>query len=102
MLDRIRIGNTRTLRWRINTDFKAVPLSGRDLTLVLVDPFKKKWKMPFSIEDTNVIVFTYQGAHQSVLGTYSMYLYENMGKSNQAVVGREAFELVKRTWMATK
>lgn len=102
MLDRIRIGNTRTIRWRINTNHKEVPLSGRDLTLVLVDPANNRWKMPFTIDDGNVVVFTYQGIHQSVPGVYHMFLYENIGKSRQAVVEREVFELVKRTWMATK
>lgn len=101
MLARKRIGNTFTVFWTVDTNHQAVSLEDRDLTLVMTDPAKRNYKWPFTIEDTNTVVFTYQGKDQTLLGTYTVSLYENMGSSSQTRVSTEAFQLVNRTALAT-
>lgn len=91
----IRIGKDISLRWSILTDGAAVPLQGRDLTLELKSPIGKVISIPYSI-DGNVLTMTYYGYEQTVVGEYSLTLWENKGKPGQNVVDAiRTFKLVR-------
>ena len=91
----IRIGKDICLKWTITTDGAAVPLEGRDLTLELKSPIGKVIILPFQIGG-NVLTMTYYGYEQTVVGEYSLTLWENKGKSGQNVVDAiRAFKLVR-------
>lgn len=91
----IRIGKDISMRWAITTDGAAIPLQGRDLTLELKSPIGKVIILPFRIEG-NVITITYYGYEQTVVGEYSLTLWENKGKQGQNVVDAiRAFKLVR-------
>ena len=91
----IRIGKDISLRWAITTDGAAVPLEGRDLTLEMKSPIGKVIILPYRV-DGNVITITYYGYEQTVVGEYSLTLWENKGKQGQNVVDAiRAFKLVR-------
>ena len=91
----IRIGKDISLRWAITTDGAAVPLEGRDLTLELKSPIGKVFILPYRV-DGNVLNITYYGNEQTVVGEYSLTLWENKGKQGQNVVDAiRAFKLVR-------
>lgn len=91
----IRIGKDISLRWAITTDGAAVPLEGRDLTLEMKSPIGKVIILPYRV-DGNVITITYYGYEQTVVGEYSLTLWENKGKPGQNVVDAiRAFKLVR-------
>ena len=91
----IRIGKDISLRWSITTDGAAVPLEGRDLTLEMKSPIGKVIILPYRV-DGNVITITYYGYEQTVVGEYSLTLWENKGKPGQNVVDAiRAFKLVR-------
>ena len=91
----IRIGKDISLRWAITTDGAAVPLEGRDLTLEMKSPIGKVIILPYRV-DGNVITITYYGYDQTVVGEYSLTLWENKGKPGQNVVDAiRAFKLVR-------
>lgn len=91
----IRIGKDISLRWAITTDGASIPLEGRDLTLELKSPIGKVIILPYRIEG-NVLAMTYYGYEQSVVGEYSLTLWENKGKPGQNVVDAiRAFKLVR-------
>ena len=91
----IRIGKDISLRWAITTDGAAIPLEGRDLTLELKSPIGKVISIPYRIEG-NVLTMTYYGYEQTVVGEYSLTLWENKGKPGQNVVDAiRAFKLVR-------
>lgn len=91
----IRIGKDISLRWAITTDGAAIPLQGRDLTLELKSPIGKVIILPFRV-DGNVLTMTYYGYEQTVVGEYSLTLWENKGKPGQNVVDAiRAFKLVR-------
>ena len=91
----IRIGKDISLRWAITTDGAAISLQGRDLTLELKSPIGKVISIPYQIEG-NVITMTYYGYEQTVVGEYSLTLWENKGKQGQNVVDAiRAFKLVR-------
>ena len=91
----IRIGKDISLRWTITTDGAAVPLEGRDLTLEMKSPIGKVIILPFRV-DGNVLSMTYYGYEQTVVGEYSLTLWENKGKQGQNVVDAiRAFKLVR-------
>lgn len=91
----IRIGKDISLRWAITTDGAAIPLEGRDLTLEMKSPIGKVIILPFRIEG-NVLTITYYGYEQTVVGEYSLTLWENKGKQGQNVVDAiRAFKLVR-------
>lgn len=91
----IRIGKDIRLQWTITTDGAAVPLEGRDLTLELKSPIGKVIILPYRV-DGNVLSMTYYGYEQTVVGEYSLTLWENKGKHGQNVVDAiRAFKLVR-------
>lgn len=91
----IRIGKDIRLSWSILTDGSAVPLEGRDLTLELKSPIGKVIILPYRV-DGNVLTITYYGYEQTVVGEYSLTLWENKGKPGQNVVDAiRAFKLVR-------
>ena len=91
----IRIGKDISIRWEINTDGAAVPLEGRDLTLEMKSPIGKVIMLPYRL-DGNVLTITYYGYEQTVVGEYSLTLWENKGKPGQNVVDAiRAFKLVR-------
>ena len=91
----IRIGKDISMRWSILTDGAAVPLEGRDITLEMKSPIGKVISIPYSIEG-NVLTITYYGYEQTVVGEYSLTLWENKGKQGQNVVDAiRAFKLVR-------
>ena len=91
----IRIGKDISLRWAITTDGAAIPLQGRDLTLEMKSPIGKVIILPYRIEG-NVLSITYYGYEQTVVGEYSLTLWENKGKPGQNVVDAvRAFKLVR-------
>ena len=91
----IRIGKDISLRWAITTDGAAIPLQGRDLTLEMKSPIGKVIILPYRV-DGNVITITYYGYEQTVVGEYSLTLWENKGKPGQNVVDAiRAFKLVR-------
>ena len=91
----IRIGKDISLRWAITTDGAAIPLQGRDLTLEMKSPIGKVIILPYRIEG-NVLTMTYYGYEQTVVGEYSLTLWENKGKQGQNVVDAiRAFKLVR-------
>ena len=91
----IRIGKDISIRWEITTDGAAVPLEGRDLTLEMKSPIGKVIILPYRV-DGNVLSMTYYGYEQTVVGEYSLTLWENKGKPGQNVVDAiRAFKLVR-------
>lgn len=91
----IRIGKDILIKWTITTDGAAVPLEGRDLTLELKSPIGKVISIPYRV-DGNVLTMTYYGKEQTVVGEYSLTLWENKGKPGQNVVDAvRAFKLVR-------
>lgn len=91
----IRIGKDIRLQWTITTDGAAVPLEGRDLTLEMKSPIGKVIILPYRL-DGNVLTITYYGYEQTVVGEYSLTLWENKGKQGQNVVDAiRAFKLVR-------
>ena len=94
-MKRIRIGKDISIRWEINTDGASMPLEGRNLTLELKSPIGKVIILPFRV-DGNVLTMTYYGYEQTVVGEYSLTLWENKGKPGQNVVDAiRAFKLVR-------
>ena len=97
-IPRIRKGKSFEARWAITTNMENVPLDGRDLRLELRDPLQRATVMPFKIEDSNVIVFRFNGTSQERLGVYALTLWENRNKEDQSAVDYcDAFELVRCT-----
>ena len=91
----IRIGKDIRLMWTITTDGSAIPLEGRDLTLELKSPIGKVIILPYRL-DGNILTMTYYGYEQTVVGEYSLTLWENKGKPGQNVVDAiRAFKLVR-------
>ena len=91
----IRIGKDIRLQWTITTDGAAVPLEGRDLTLEMKSPIGKVIILPYRL-DGNILTMTYYGYEQTVVGEYSLTLWENKGKPGQNVVDAiRAFKLVR-------
>ena len=94
-MKRIRIGKDFSMRWEITTDGVAMPLEGRDLTVELKSPIGTVSNIPFRV-DSNVIIMTYYGYEQTLVGEYSVTLWENKGKPAQNVVDAvRAFKLVR-------
>ena len=92
-----RIGKDITNRLHVLTNGKDEPLNDRELSLQLVDPHGCKKFVDFSIED-GLIIFTYYGIKQKILGQYGLSLWENYGKHGQTVVDcNDAFFLVPDT-----
>ena len=94
-MKRIRIGKDFSMRWEITTDGVAMPLEGRDITVELKSSIGTVSNIPFRV-DGNVIIMTYYGYEQTLVGEYSVTLWENKGKPAQNVVDAiRAFKLVR-------
>lgn len=89
-----RIKTDITVDWAILTNGQAASLSGRDLTLYLVDPERERTQLQFETMG-NVIIFNFPASDQKYLGCYGLTLYENKDKEGQAVLDYpNAFKLV--------
>ena len=98
-ISRIPVGNTIVARWPITTNGQPLPIEGRILQLNIINPHGFTSPLDFSIIDTNVITFTFEGNRQSnrQLGIYMVELYERRLLSGQARIDRDAFELVRHS-----
>lgn len=96
-INKIRIGKTLHLYWKVNTNGDEQSLTGRNLTLLLVEPTCTSTSLPFIIQEPNTLAFTYEGREQKHCGRYAVVLIENRGKAEQSIVDQEAFELVPCT-----
>lgn len=95
---RIRIGNTIVFRFNVKTNGQDIPLSGRDLSVVLREPRHNNVDyLPFDVIDDNTIETRFEGIRQRYAGIHWFEVYENKGKSDQAVIDFAAVELVPNT-----
>lgn len=79
------------------TNGEAQSLDGRDLTLFIKSEYNVAKELAFTTED-NVVLFTFPGIAQQMLGVYKLTLWENYGKAGQTAVDYcKAFELVACT-----
>lgn len=96
-MKKVRIGKDITFTWTITTNGESSPLTGRNLTLFIIDPHKKKMERQFTI-DGNTITFKFKGTEQKTLGDYSLELWENLNLEGQTVCDNlNAFTLVSST-----
>lgn len=94
---KIRRGKDIDITWAILTDGEPVDLSKRDLKLVLRTPLRTNIALDFAISG-NMIIATYPGVDQKLIGIYQLTLWENYDKPRQTVVDKcRAFELVLTT-----
>ena len=94
---KIRKGKDISVRWPILTNGEPLSLDGRDLTLFIKSQYNVAKQLDFSTED-NIVVFTFAGTEQQMLGTYKLTLWENYGKAGQTAVDCcDAFTLVPCT-----
>lgn len=97
---RYREGKDITNRLHVLTNGQPEPLTGRNLTVHLIDPSGCAMVMPFTIIDVNVLEFVFWGIDQKALGTYKLTLWENFGRHGQTVVDvKDALRLVPDTSM---
>lgn len=96
-MKKIRIGKDISVRWPILTNGEAESLDGRDLKLFIKSQYNVAKEIKFSTEQ-NIVLFTFPGTEQQMLGTYKLTLWENYGKRGQTAVDCcEAFQLVSCT-----
>lgn len=96
-MKKIRIGKDISVRWPILTNGTPESLDGRALKLFIKSQYNVAQELDFTTED-NVVVFTFPGTAQQMLGTYKLTLWENYGKDGQTAVDCcEAFTLVPCT-----
>ena len=89
-----RIKTDLDIDWAILTNGQAASLSGRDISLYLIDPERDKTRLEFTTLG-NVLMFKFPGTDQKYLGCYGLILYENEGKEDQAILDYpNAFKLV--------
>lgn len=97
---KIRIHKDITVRWRVTTAGEAVPLTGRDLAVVITDPTGRKKSVGFAITDNNLITFIFAGKDQTQLGKHTASLLENAGKDGSSALDAVDFvQLVRYTSM---
>lgn len=93
-MKKIRIGKDFDCIWSIKTNGQSASLEGRDLTLYLVDPHRRKKQLTFTIEG-NALQFQIGHALQLFMGIYSLELWENLGKVAQSIADKKkAFQLI--------
>lgn len=96
---RIRQGKDIILRWKIATNGEALPLEGRNLTLILSTPNGRERVLSYTTEG-DTISTRLLGTTLTHLGDYTLTLWENRGKEGQTAVDAvNAFELVKYSTM---
>lgn len=97
---KIRIHKDITVRWRVTTAGEAVPLTGRDLAVVITDPTGRKKSVGFAVTDNNLITFIFAGKDQTQLGKHTASLLENAGKDGSSALDAVDFvQLVRYTSM---
>lgn len=89
-----RIGNTLVFQFELKTNGESVTLDGRDIKLLLRDPRGVTSSLNYRVADGNVIFARFEGKDQKVVGKYSIVVWENKGKTDQAVFDFSAIELV--------
>lgn len=96
---KIRQGKDIILRWKITTNGEALPLEGRNLTLILSTPNGRERVLSYTTEG-DIIITRLFGKEITHLGDYTLTLWENRGEQGQTAVDAvNAFELVKYTTM---
>ena len=96
-MKRIRKGKDISVRWPILTNGEPESLDGRDLTLFVKSQYNVAKQVEFTTED-NIVLFTFYGTEQQMLGGYQLTLWENYCKQGQTAVDCcDAFELVSCT-----
>lgn len=96
---KIRQGKDIILRWKITTNGEALPLEGRNLTLVLSTPNGRERVLSYTTEGDTISTRLF-GKEITLLGDYTLTLWENRGEQGQTAVDAvNAFELVKYTSM---
>lgn len=77
-----------------------VPLTGRDLKLLVINPSGDACELGFVIdgEQTNVINATYEGRQHRVEGIHHLVLVENLGVLGQDVIRWEGAFLLLKHW----
>ena len=96
-MNRIRIGQSFQLRWKVSVNRQQVDLSTLPLHLELVNQFGRASALPFRVEN-DVVVVNYAGTEQSMLGTYRLTLYAYKGACEQSLLDAcDAFTLVSCT-----
>lgn len=96
--NKVRIGNTVMMRFRLTTNGESLPLDGRDIKVLLRDPRGVASALPYTIEDTCVVCARFEGAEQKTVGKHIIEVWENRGKASQAVIDFDAIELVARSF----
>lgn len=95
-----RINKDITNRLKVTTNKEQVALSGRDITVHLVDPRGQATAMPFTIVDDVKLEFVFYGTMHKHLGTYAIVVWENYMKVGMTAVDKlDAFGLVPNTDM---
>lgn len=96
---KIRQGKDIILRWKITTNGEALPLEGRNLTLILSTPNGRERVLSYTTEGDTISTRLF-GKEITLLGDYTLTLWENRGEQGQTAVDAvNAFELVKYTTM---
>lgn len=98
-MKKVRIGNTIVFRFELTTNGTAVPLDGRDILVVLRDQRGCEMMLPYKVVDGNKVEARWEGKCQKELGTYTIEVWENRCKTEQAVLDFEAVRLVPRSAM---
>lgn len=94
---KIRKGKDIFFRWAIQTNGLPLPLSGRRLTLEIVDPYGSRIKVNYET-DGNCLIFKFRGIEHRRTGVHGITLWENKEQEGQTAVDMsEAFELVSTT-----
>lgn len=97
-MKKIRIGKDIFIRWAILTNGEPVPLQGRDLRLVIIDPLRRRISIADLETAGHILQFRFLGSEQKSLGVYSFSLWENFGKADMTAVDAcNVFELVSTT-----
>lgn len=96
---KIRQGKDIILKWKIATNGEALPLEGRNLTLILSTPNGRERVLSYTTEGDTISTRLF-GKEITLLGDYTLTLWENKGEQGQTAVDAvNAFELVKYTTM---
>ncbi len=83
---KIRKGKDIAVRWPILTNGAPASLDGRDLKLFIKSQYNVAYEIvEFTTED-NVVIFTFRGTEQQMLGAYKLTLWENYGRQGQTAV----------------
>lgn len=93
-----RVGTTLACQISVITNGQELPLEGRDITVLLVNPLGVCMRTNATFSG-NVATFVYEGNEQQYTGVYRVEVYENFENVSQTVFDKDAFELVARSYM---